>query len=77
MNATTLLPRVIEVLEQPVRVSGKDLYSSTSIGIVLGQSHYHTPEELLRDADVALYRAKEGGRADVQCAGGGRETEVG
>ena len=61
-DAEAVARRVIEVLEQPVRVSGKDLYSSTSIGIVLGQSHYHTPEELLRDADVALYRAKASGR---------------
>lgn len=61
-EAESVALRIIDVLEQPVRVGGKDLYSSTSIGIVLGQSHYHTPEELLRDADVALYRAKASGR---------------
>ncbi|MEZ5465022.1 MAG: EAL domain-containing protein [Lysobacteraceae bacterium] len=61
-DAETVAQRIIAELETPVRVGGKDLYSSTSIGIVLGQTHYHTPEELLRDADVALYRAKASGR---------------
>ncbi|WP_330970772.1 GGDEF domain-containing phosphodiesterase, partial [Lysobacter sp. A3-1-A15] len=34
-----------------------------SIGIAIGDMRYHTTDELLHDADVALYRAKSGGRS--------------
>src|SRR5262249_54236633 len=34
-----------------------------SIGIAVGSAHYQRPEELLRDADMAMYRAKAGGKA--------------
>jgi diguanylate cyclase (GGDEF)-like protein len=54
--------RIITTLEDPLHIAGKDIYSSTSIGITFAQPHYRTPEELLRDADVALYRAKANGR---------------
>ena len=61
-DAADMAQRIIDALDEPVRVGGKDLYSSTSIGIAYAQPHYRTPEELLRDADVALYRAKAKGR---------------
>ncbi len=54
--------RVISAMEEPFRVMGKELYSSTSIGVVLCDPGYRTPTEVLRDADVALYRAKAKGR---------------
>jgi diguanylate cyclase (GGDEF)-like protein len=61
-DAVTLSDRIIAALDEPIRAGGKDLYSSTSIGIAISQPHYCTGEELLRDADVALYRAKAKGR---------------
>ncbi|MCB1568005.1 MAG: EAL domain-containing protein, partial [Xanthomonadales bacterium] len=45
-----------------MRIAGKDIFSSVSIGIAFVQTHYRTAEELLRDADAALYRAKARGR---------------
>ena len=54
--------RVIEALREPVRVDGKELFTGVSVGIALGSAHYTTPEDLLRDADIAMYRAKAGGR---------------
>jgi diguanylate cyclase (GGDEF)-like protein len=61
-EATDLAGRIIAALDEPIRAGGKDLYSSTSIGIAISMPHYTTGEELLRDADVALYRAKAKGR---------------
>ena len=61
-QAIGIAREIIEVLEEPLRVAGKDIYSSASIGITFAQPHYRTAEELLRDADVALYRAKANGR---------------
>ncbi|MDS1241020.1 EAL domain-containing protein, partial [Escherichia coli] len=40
-----------------------EVFTSASIGIAVGKIDYETPEELLRDADTALYRAKAEGKA--------------
>jgi diguanylate cyclase (GGDEF)-like protein len=53
---------IIEALTEPFRVAGKELYTSASVGIAVSAARYRKPEELLRDADVALYRAKAEGR---------------
>ncbi len=54
--------RIQECLKLPVLINGQEIFISTSIGIALNDSHYLQPEELLRDADNAMYRAKESGR---------------
>ncbi|MFC5569460.1 EAL domain-containing protein [Lysobacter yangpyeongensis] len=54
--------RVIQALSEPMYIGGKELFTSASIGITLGSPRYHKAEELLRDADVAMYRAKAHGR---------------
>jgi diguanylate cyclase (GGDEF)-like protein len=61
-DACQMAQRVIDVLNAPVRLGGKEIFTSTSIGIALAASRYRKPEELLRDADVAMYRAKAEGR---------------
>jgi EAL domain-containing protein (putative c-di-GMP-specific phosphodiesterase class I) len=43
-------------------IAGKELFTSASVGIALGNARYRKAEELLRDADVAMYRAKAHGR---------------
>ena len=58
--------RLIGVLQEPVRVAGKELFTSASIGIALSDPRYTRAEELLRDADVAMYRAKAAGRHRVE-----------
>jgi len=60
--ACAMAQRVIDVLNAPVRLGGKEIFTSTSIGIAMVSSRYRKPEELLRDADVAMYRAKAEGR---------------
>jgi diguanylate cyclase (GGDEF)-like protein len=57
-----LAERLIEVLRRPVKVgeAGKTLGFTASIGVAVGQ--YATPDELLRDADLALYAAKAAGK---------------
>ena len=54
--------RVIDALSGPMQVGGKELFTSASVGITLGEPRYRKAEELLRDADVAMYRAKAHGR---------------
>ncbi|HQZ31074.1 MAG TPA: EAL domain-containing protein [Arenimonas sp.] len=61
-DAVAVADRVIASLAEPMRIAGKELYTSASIGIALVDARYRSPEELLRDADVAMYRAKANGR---------------
>ena len=57
-DALRMASRLIETLRVPVRVDDKDLFTGASVGVALSSSNYTTPEELLRDADIAMYRAK-------------------
>ena len=61
-DACHVAQRAIESLSEPMHIDGKELFTSASIGIALGNSRYRKAEELLRDADVAMYRAKAHGR---------------
>jgi len=61
-RATDVANSIIAAMDESMRIAGKDIFSSVSIGIAFVQTHYRTAEELLRDADAALYRAKARGR---------------
>ncbi len=50
-------------LSEPILVSGRTIYPAASMGVVAVEESYCTPEELLRDADIAMYAAKNRGRA--------------
>jgi diguanylate cyclase (GGDEF)-like protein len=54
--------RILEVLSQPFELDGHKLYTSTSIGVVPSLIGYATPSDVLRDADIALYQAKDRGK---------------
>ena len=55
--------RIIKALSHPFRVAQQEVYTSTSIGIAFSASNYEKAENLLRDADIAMYRAKAKGKA--------------
>ena len=61
-TACKVAQRVIEMLQQPLQIDEQELHPSASVGIAIGDQRYHSPDELLRDADIALYRAKSAGR---------------
>ena len=61
-EATTVAERVLATLADPFEIAGRELFVSSSIGIALGGPDVD-PEELIRDADVAMYRAKAEGKA--------------
>lgn len=50
--------RVVEVVRHPVEVGGQEIFSSASIGAAHATKYYRVPEEILRDADIAMYEAK-------------------
>ncbi|HEY0333172.1 MAG TPA: EAL domain-containing protein [Stenotrophomonas sp.] len=56
--ARELAQRLQGVLGQPMWVAGRELFPSGSLGVAMWHRRYRTGEELLRDADAAMYRAK-------------------
>lgn len=62
MLAEQLADDVTAAFEQAFDIDGQAVYSGASIGIVLGHSDYERPEQMLRDADTAMYRAKAAGK---------------
>ena len=62
-DAIVVAGRVHCSLEQPLVVAGQTVFSSCSIGIALPHFDHERPEDLLRNADIAMYHAKAEGSA--------------
>ncbi len=62
-GAILVAERIQNALSQPFAIAGQEIFTSASIGIALGHLEYDHPEDLLRDADMAMYRAKASGKA--------------
>jgi diguanylate cyclase (GGDEF)-like protein/PAS domain S-box-containing protein len=61
-DAERVVERVQSSFQEPIRLEHQQVvHTSTSIGIVMGSLSYDRPEDLLRDADTAMYRAKARG----------------
>jgi diguanylate cyclase (GGDEF)-like protein len=75
-HAVALAERLMEVLKRPFTVAGTELITSASIGITFSAIGYTTPEEVLRDADTAMYKAKAAGKARYALFDSSLHTEV-
>jgi diguanylate cyclase (GGDEF)-like protein len=58
--------RLFECLKNPFQFTGLDVTLTASIGIVLGEGRYQSAQEVLRDAETAMYRAKKEGKGHYQ-----------
>ncbi|MFP5221127.1 MAG: EAL domain-containing protein [Acidobacteriota bacterium] len=63
LDATHVLSRLQDELARPFIIQGRPVFTSASIGVVLKTWTYERPEHLVRDADIAMYRAKALGKA--------------
>ena len=63
--ALALAQGLLQALQQPLVIHGTELVPGASIGITLSDLGYRTADEILRDADLAMYAAKAGGRQRV------------
>ncbi|KAF1700194.1 hypothetical protein CSC68_12500 [Pseudoxanthomonas suwonensis] len=61
-EAREMARMLLALVGQPLWVAGRELFPSASMGIALWHPRYRRGEELLRDADAAMYRAKNEGR---------------
>ena len=62
-DAVRVAERIHERLTAPFNLGGHEVFATASIGIAVRTPEYERPEDLLRDADTAMYRAKASGRA--------------
>jgi len=62
-DAIDVTERIHKKLTAPLMVQGHEVYTSVSIGVALGSERYDRPEQVLRDADIAMYQAKARGNA--------------
>ena len=58
--------RIHASLENPFTIARREVYASASVGIALSTEEYRRAEEILRDADIAMYRAKKAGRSRTE-----------
>jgi diguanylate cyclase (GGDEF)-like protein/PAS domain S-box-containing protein len=62
-ETTIVAERIYEVLTIPFQINNYELFATASIGIALSINGYEKPEDILRDADLTMYSAKEQGKA--------------
>jgi diguanylate cyclase (GGDEF)-like protein/PAS domain S-box-containing protein len=62
-DAVRAAQRIQDALDAPFRIGPHEIFTSVSIGIALSTTGYVRPQDVLRDADIAMYRAKAGGKA--------------
>ncbi|HMA50061.1 MAG TPA: EAL domain-containing protein [Magnetospirillaceae bacterium] len=65
-QAAETAQRLEQAFASPYPIDGMDLSITTSIGVAIDDGHAAGAEDLLRDADIALYRAKEAGRGRTE-----------
>jgi EAL domain-containing protein (putative c-di-GMP-specific phosphodiesterase class I) len=66
LDAEHLAQEIQDAIAAPFMIAGTEMYSSASIGIAMTGGVPRDPEEILRDAETAMYRAKESGRARAE-----------
>ncbi len=65
-DALRVAERIQDSLRSPFELAGREVFISTSIGIAFNEADANDAEEMLRHADIAMYRAKEKGQAQFQ-----------
>lgn len=64
-NAEQVAQRVLSALAQPAMIAGQEVHVGVSIGLAHGCAEYVVPDDILRDADAALYNVKAEGKGRV------------
>jgi len=75
-EASAMARRIQDRLSSPFNLSGHEVFTTTSIGIALSSTGYDHPENMLRDADTAMYRAKAQGKACYEVFDKGMHTHA-
>jgi diguanylate cyclase (GGDEF)-like protein len=63
LNARAVAERLVAVVSRPFELENREVAVSVSIGVVMADARYPRAEDMVRDADTAMYRAKDRGKA--------------
>lgn len=61
-EAISITRRLLQAIRQPLTIQDHEIQVSASVGVVLQTGRYTSPNDLLRDADISMYRSKELGK---------------
>ena len=75
-HAEQITGRLQEDLSLPFDIDNHEVFTSASIGIALGDAEYERPEDMVRDADIAMYQAKARGKANHEVFEAGMYTST-
>jgi diguanylate cyclase (GGDEF)-like protein/PAS domain S-box-containing protein len=75
-DVTRIAERAQHDIRLPVELNGHDIFVSASIGIAFGTLDHTSPEQILRDADFAMYQAKSNGHARHEVFDGSMHVHV-
>jgi diguanylate cyclase (GGDEF)-like protein len=68
--------RILEKLKAPFQLQDRQVFISGSLGIVLNVNGYNLPEEIIRDADIAMYHAKALGKSRFEVFNSGLRDQL-
>jgi diguanylate cyclase (GGDEF)-like protein len=57
-DAVAFAERINEIILQPFKLQGHQVFTTPSVGIAMSTAEYEQPDDILRDADIAMYHAK-------------------
>ena len=75
-DATALAARVVTALAEPCDIDGHQVMSGASVGIAVAPTDGTSPEQLMKNADLALYRAKGDGRCTFRFFEAGMDAQM-
>ncbi|RPJ87653.1 MAG: EAL domain-containing protein [Acidobacteria bacterium] len=76
-DVCAIAERVLAKISLPCQIGNHEVFTTASIGIAAGCNQYRTPDEILRDADIAMYRAKSRGKACYEIFDGAIQEAAG
>jgi diguanylate cyclase (GGDEF)-like protein/PAS domain S-box-containing protein len=68
--------RILNAIKQPFHLSGREVIVTASVGVVVAEAGSLNAEEIIRDADIAMYDAKENGRGRIQVFEAGMQLSL-
>lgn len=74
--ALEVADRMLRVLADPVDLDGVEIHPRASVGVVLRGPDHATPDDLIRDCDIAMYQAKSRGKGRIMALDEGARTAV-
>jgi diguanylate cyclase (GGDEF)-like protein/PAS domain S-box-containing protein len=74
--ATEMAERIVNALSRPIVLERREVFVTVSIGVALSAPRHDSPDTLLRNADLAMYRAKSDGKARIAVFDRSMETRA-